>query len=282
MNEDWYCFVMMSVPSRSERVLKTRQITTDAKTAQFSTQQRLVIQHQNQIRGKMAPTSQIVSLKRTRHDTTEVDKENQPLKKRPKVPPILHSQVICPPSNIIHPFNQNLNEVPSKKPVVRNTRIVPKDALIDLESPAKDPRIDAANYNRRTKSTVKLKLLKYEGPIQFGAYIGVKTRPDTKFIFPVKFFKYNPKNPESPEENFETPNPYDINDDRKEYKPVHEDISFEEYMMSQQMMHQFVYRIPFGDEGIKKCIRTFDAYKKLISNTRYKRHGHFVQSEIPR
>ena len=59
----------------------------------------------------MAPTSQILSLKRTRNDSEsrQDDKENQPLKKLQKTenePPIFNSHVICPPRNIIHPFSQ--------------------------------------------------------------------------------------------------------------------------------------------------------------------------------
>ena len=59
----------------------------------------------------MAPTSQILSLKRTRNDSEsrQDDKENQPLKKLQKTenePPIFNSHVICPPRNIIHPLSQ--------------------------------------------------------------------------------------------------------------------------------------------------------------------------------
>ena len=66
---------------------------------------------ENKVLKNMAPTSQILSLKRTRNDSEsrQDDKENQPLKKLQKTenePPIFNSHVICPPRNIIHPFSQ--------------------------------------------------------------------------------------------------------------------------------------------------------------------------------
>ena len=94
---------------------------------------------------------------------------------------------------------------------------------------------------------------------------------------------FRPTHPESPEENFESLNPYDVNDDgRKDYSILKDpEFSFEEYLEMQRMMNQFVTRkIWSGDEMLKKCEKNYEAFKEFwkISGLR----GHFVLFDNPR
>ena len=64
--------------------------------------------------------------------------------------------------------------------------------------------------------------------------------------------------------DFESLNPYNVNDDRREYFSVLKDpeFSFEEYLEMQRMMNQFVTRkILSDDKLLKKCEKTYDAFK---------------------
>merc|ERR1711874_375349 len=67
----------------------------------------------------------------------------------------------------------------------------------------------------------KLKKLNYAKPWPTsirGHQVCIKTENNTQFVYPMNVFKYRPTHPESPEENFESLNPYDVNDDgRKDY-----------------------------------------------------------------
>ena len=95
-------------------------------------------------------------------------------------------------------------------------------------------------------------------------------------------FSYRPSNPESPEENFESPNPYDVNDDgRKEYSVLKDpEFSFGEYLEMQRMMNQFVHRKFSGsDEMLKKCEMTYDAFKDFWKTSGLR--GHFVLFNNP-
>ena len=95
-------------------------------------------------------------------------------------------------------------------------------------------------------------------------------------------FSYRPSNPESPEENFESPNPYDVNDDgRKEYSVLKDpEFSFGEYLEMQRMMNQFVHRKFSGsDEMLKKCEKTYDAFKDFWKTSGLR--GHFVLFDNP-
>merc|ERR1712029_172855 len=83
--------------------------------------------------------------------------------------------------------------------------------------------------------------------------------------------------------NFESLNPYDVNDDgRKDYLILKDpEFSFEEYLEMQRMMNQFVTRkIWSGDEMLKKCEKNYEAFKEFwkISGLR----GHFVLFDNPR
>ena len=140
----------------------------------------------------MAPTTQIVNLKRTRHDSsTEDDKENQPLNKLPTLasgnnPPIFNSHVICPPKNIIHPFGQKQSE---ESVIINTTRIIPGSRQVD-PSDNPDPRIFVTNYGNRN-SGGKLKVLKYGGPTSITtSHLILKTEKNTQFIYPTNWFKY--------------------------------------------------------------------------------------------
>ena len=82
--------------------------------------------------------------------------------------------------------------------------------------------------------------------------------------------------------DFESLNPYNVNDDRREYFSVLKDpeFSFEEYLEMQRMMNQFVTRkIWSGDEMLKKCEKNYEAFKEFwkISGLR----GHFVLFDNP-
>ena len=95
-------------------------------------------------------------------------------------------------------------------------------------------------------------------------------------------FSYRPTNPESPEENFESPNPYDVNDDgRKEYSVLKDpEFSFGEYLEMQRMMNQFVHRKFSGsDEMLKKCEKTYDGFKDFWKTSGLR--GHFVLFDNP-
>ena len=105
-----------------------------------------------------------------------------------------------------------------------------------------------------------------------------------KIIFSQFFFlTFRPTHPESPEENFESLNPYDVNDDgRKDYSILKDpEFSFEEYLEMQRMMNQFVTRkIWSGDEMLKKCEKNYEAFKEFWKTSGLR--GHFVLFDNPR
>ena len=82
--------------------------------------------------------------------------------------------------------------------------------------------------------------------------------------------------------DFESLNPYNVNDDRREYFSVLKDpeFSFEEYLEMQRMMNQFVTRkILSDDKLLKKCEKTYDAFKASWKTSGLL--GHYVSFTNP-
>ena len=82
--------------------------------------------------------------------------------------------------------------------------------------------------------------------------------------------------------DFESLNPYNVNDDRREYFSVLKDpeFSFEEYLEMQRMMNQFVTRkILSDDKLLKKCEKTYDAFKASWKTSGLL--GHYVSFANP-